>query len=251
VVALRRASRSETGPLWLLAALLIAAALGMSVYQVRTLPYANAVAIPVLGAWLAEIAARNGIVALRPLRPALPLLVPLLLAMPLVHLAVGWVGLKAAIFASGGRLAPIERPDAPKELVAKLTSDEKECIDPASAALFAQVPDGIVMAPVFYGPSALSISRHAVVAGPYHRAGPAILDTIHAMDRAPEKSLPIVRAHAVDYLAICTTSRESAITREEAPKGLLAHLLAGGSVPWLEPVPPGQPTKLKLWRVLR
>jgi len=107
-----------------------------------------------------------------------------------------------------------------------------------------------VLAPIFYGPGLLAISEHHVVAGPYHRSGTAILDTLNVLKSRPETARPILRAHGVDYVAICATSRESAIKAEEMRGGLLAHLIAGGAVPWLAPVPARSPTTLRLWRVL-
>ena len=63
------------------------------------------------------------------------------------------------------------------------------------------------------------------------------------MDGAPPEARAILAARGVDYVAICTTSREAAITTAKAPDGLLAHLLAGASSPWLEPVPAAEPTR--------
>jgi len=50
-----------------------------------------------------------------------------------------------------------------------LTEAQKNCFDPSSAALFAAVPKGLVLAPLFYGPTVLKLSQHSVVGGPYHR----------------------------------------------------------------------------------
>lgn len=251
LISLRRAwaGRAAGGFVWAWPAVLIAAALAMSFYQVRTLPYANAVAIPVLGAWMAELAQQYGVASLRPFRRVLPLVLAFLVAMPLVHLALGWAAKEALSFATAGRIAPIERPDTPKDAIAGLSDLERDCVDPSSVALFASVPAGLVLSPVFYGSSVLAISDHSVVAAPYHRAGDAIVDAIRATDLPPDRALAILRARNVDYLAICTTIRETALTAAEAPKGLLATLLAGSSVAGLEPVPASTDTRLRLWRV--
>jgi hypothetical protein len=236
--------------LWTLPALLLAVSLALSFYQVRTLPYANAVAIPMLGAWIARLAAVHRMTGRTAAWRARPVIAAVLISLPLVHLAVAWAGVRAVALASDGVIAPRERPEPPPELTKGLSVREKECLDASSAALFAQVPKGVVLAPVFYGPGLLAISEHAVVAGPYHRSGTAILDTLNALKSRPEAARPILRAHAVDYVAICATSREAAIKTQEMRGGLLAHLLAGGQVAWLEPVPARSPTALRLWRVL-
>ena len=71
------------------------------------------------------------------------------------------------------------------------------------------------------------------------------------MDGTPQRAHEIVGARRVDYVAICATSREAAVRQGEAPNGLLAQLLGGASVPWLEPISAVQPTALRLWRVVR
>jgi hypothetical protein len=245
-----RRNDSKTRPLWILPSVLIAAALLLSLYQVRTLPYANAVAIPVLAAWLVEIARSYGVTSLRPLRRALPVIAAFLIALPAVHLALGWAAVSGLTLASGGRIAPTERPNAPPELVANMSAAEAECLDEASAALLAQVPDGLVLSPVFYGSGVLNRSSHSVVAAPYHRGGDAIVASIRALDGSPEAARQIIKEHAVAYVAICAASQETALTRAEAPNGLLAQLMAGSTPQWLEQVHAPKPTALRLWRVI-
>ncbi len=108
-------------------------------------------------------------------------------------------------------------------LVKGLTTAEQNCFDPTSAALFAEVPRGLVLSPLFYGSTVLMISDHSVVAGPYHRNGQAILDAINAMQRPPDGAKAIIDARGVDYVAICSVSQESAIAAHKAPDGLLAR----------------------------
>jgi hypothetical protein len=228
---------------------MLATPLALGFYQVRAIPYANAIAIPVLAAWLASIAASRGIVSLFPPRRALPLIAAFLVAMPLTHLVAAWGAVELVSAATGGRIAPPEKIDAPDEVVAGLNGAEKDCLDDASRKLFASVPADLVLSPVFYGSSVLNISNHSVVAGPYHRIGVAILDSIHAMRGSADEALRIVDQRNVDYVAICSTSREAALTMNYAPDGLLAALLAGRTPAWLEPVAGDQNTKLRLWRV--
>jgi hypothetical protein len=233
---------------WATPLALLGIALALGFYQVRTLPYANVAAIAVLGAWLAELGARHGVTSLMS-KAALPLAAGFLVACPLVHLALGWAAVEALSLATGGRIAPPESPTPLQEANAELSNAEKECLDPASAALFRRVPEGQVLAPLFYGPAVLMLSPHSVVAGPYHRAGRAILDTIHATHRPPPEARKIIERRGVDYVAICSTSRESAIAAGKAPDGLLAALLSGAAPSWLTPVPPEHGTMLRLWRV--
>lgn len=251
VVACRLALRADAAArhLWMLCAAMIAAPLFLCFYQVRTIPYANAIAIPVLGAWLLLVAQRHGITSIRPLRRSLPLIAAFLLVVPLVHAALGWGAREALGLASGGRIVPLTRSGPPPEMIAGMTPAEIDCLDAPSAGLLAQVPAGLVMAPVFYGSTVLNLSGHSVVAAPYHRQGDAILAGFQTIRGTPDEARAILRSRGVDYLAICTTAREAAAAKNRRPDGLLAQLLAGESFAWLTPVIPERPTALRLWRV--
>jgi hypothetical protein len=155
----------------------------------------------------------------------------------------------ALSLASGGRLAPIARSDAPAAAVAGLTAGQKDCLDASSAALLRQAPTGLVVTPVFYGSTLLALSPHSAIAAPYHRIDEGVVPVIDALSGTPDSAAAIFRARGVDYVAICSTSQESALLVEEAPHGLLAQLLAGATFPWLEPIPASGPTMLRLWRV--
>jgi hypothetical protein len=248
VVALRHVRRNAW--LWGVPLALLLTALALSLYQVRTIPHANAIAIPILAAWIAGVAQRHGVTGLWPLRRAAPVIGAFALAFPLAHLAVGWAGVEALRLPSFGTIAPQVSVEVPVEAVRGLSAAERDCLDPASAALLRQVPRGLVLSPVFYGPSVLVISAHDVLAGPYHRSGDAILDTIHAMRLPAEAARHILERRGVDYVAICSTAKEPAVTVHKAPDGLVAALLNGETPGWLAPVLPESATKLRLWRVL-
>jgi hypothetical protein len=243
LVALAVALRHSRGfaALWTLPAATIAVALGASLFQVRSLPFADALAIPALAAWLAALAADRG---WRTLRVAAATLATL----PLTWLALGWLGAAAAGAFSAEPLKPL-RAGASDDAV--LTQPQRDCLDQSSAALLRKVPRGLVIAPVFYGPSVLVLSRHSVVAGPYHRAAAAVLDSFDAFALPPDRAGEILAARNVDYLAYCTTALETGHAIAEAPGGLLAGLVAGESIPWLQPVAPAEPTMLRLYRVVR
>lgn len=234
---------------WLLPTALIGLGVAMSFYQVRTLPLASAVSIAVLGAWIAEIAQQYGVVSWRPVRRLAPVIAALLVCMPLVHLAAGWGAVEALGAATGGRVAP--PAGATMDDKDGLTAVERDCLGAPSAALLAEVQPGLVLTPVFYGPALLSLSAHSVVAGPYHRAGAAIADTIAAVDGDPATAHAIIAARHVDYVAVCASSHEAAISEQEKPNGFVADLLQGRTPDWLAPVAAKEPTMLKLWRVLR
>jgi hypothetical protein len=225
-------------------------AVALSFYQVRTLPFASALAVPVAGVWLAEVHARTKTRAGR-MRRLILVAAVFLAVIPYFYLLAAWGGEKALAALSDGRIAPIVQPKPDPALVKGLTPAEQNCFDSGAASLFAEVPRGLVLSPLFYGSTVLMLSDHSVVAGPYHRNGVAILDTIDAMHRPPAEAKAIVEKRGVDYVVVCAVAQESAIAAHKAPGGLLAELQAGRTPDWLEPVPAKQATKLRLWRVVK
>jgi hypothetical protein len=246
-----RPSAGEKRKLWIVPTILLVMAAGLSFYQIRTLPFASAISIPILGAWLAEVRARGIARTTHRLKRALPVALAFLAAVQLTYLLVGIQGLALLKHLSNGRIAPRETAKPPDELVEGLTEAQKNCFDQTSADLFAAVPNGLVMAPLFYGPTVLKLSGHEVVGGPYHRNGRAILDTIHATHGEPAAAKAIIDERHVEYVAVCAVSLESAIAAHKAPDGLIADLISGKVPAWLQSVPAPEKTQLRLWRVVR
>jgi hypothetical protein len=251
VVAIAHLARTSTVKrgAWILPTVLCVMATALSFYQIRTLPFASAIVIPVLGTWIAEMRADALAKTTSPVRRAWPVALAFLLANPVTYILIGIPAVDAVASLSDGRMAPGIRPKPPEELVKGLSSAEQNCFDEASGRLFAEVPAGLVMAPLFYGPTVLMLSAHNVVGGPYHRNGQAILDTINATHQPPDEAKQIIDARGVDYVAACAASLESAIAVNRGPDGMIADVLAGRAPDWLVPVPAREPTALRLWRV--
>jgi hypothetical protein len=244
-------SEGERRSAWILPTLLIVFGTALCFYQIRTLPFTNAMAIPILGVWLAGLRKDAIARSASPLKRAWPVALGFLVAVPVTYLLVGMRALEAVEYVSDGKIAPKETAKAPEELVKGLSVAEQNCFDATSGKLLGEVPRGLVMAPLFYGPSVLMLSGHDVVAGPYHRNGQSILDNIHAMNGSFAEAKTIVDQRNVDYIAICALSREAAVAKKRAPEGFVAKVLAGRGPPWLQPVPAADKSALTLWRVVR
>ncbi|TDI57638.1 MAG: hypothetical protein E2O93_04305 [Alphaproteobacteria bacterium] len=247
-VAMRLRVRQPVGD-WVFVATLLLLALAISAIHMRATPFANALAIPVLAIWIAAMRVRtNGLAGLK---PALMLLATWLFATPLAYYGIASAG------AAFGRIVlptPVKTSaDAvgSDRVTGPLSDIQRECADSASAAALAALPTGRVLAPVFYGPNVLISSPHAVLAGPYHRAEQAILDTIRAFNGTQLMARAIVKRHAIDYIALCPTSDEVRLTAAEAPDGFLSRLLRGQQIRWLEPVTMPVATPLMIFRVRR
>lgn len=246
--------QDETGEAWLawlLPALLVAMASALSFYQIRTLPFATAMAVPALGVWVASVRARSLVFHVGAARRALPVALAVLACTPITYTLIGIPGFDALTYLSDGRIAAKERSKPPEDQIEGLTVSEKNCFDPSASALFAEVPRGLVLSPVFYGSSVLMLSGHDVVAGPYHRNGDAILDAVHATHWSTAEAKAIVDRRHVDYVAVCAVSAETWNAIGRAPEGFVADLVKGNVPAWLKPVPAAQDTKLRLWRVVR
>jgi hypothetical protein len=251
VVAIAHLARRNTPRRgsWILPSVLCVLATALSFYQIRTLPFASAIVIPILGTWVAEMRAEALAKTASPVMRAWPVALAFLLANPVTYILIGIPAVDAVATLSDGRFAPSIKPEPPEELVKGLSTAEQNCFDASSKRLFAEVPAGLVMAPLFYGPTVLMLSRHAVVGGPYHRNGRAILDTINATYEPQGEARKIIDARGVDYIAACAASLESAIAVKRGPNGLIADVLAGRTPDWLVPVHAPEATALRLWRV--
>jgi hypothetical protein len=122
------------------------------------------------------------------------------------------------------------------------SADVRTCFRIESYAALAQLPPGNVLTNVLdYAPHVLALTRHTVMAAPYHRLSREIADAYQAFASPPEQARRIlVRAH-VDYIATCG-SRGPVGLKEDALRGGLWDGLRSGSVPaWLKRVSePGQ-----------
>ena len=108
-----------------------------------------------------------------------------------------YLAVDALAYASDGRIKPYEGPKPPEELVKGLTEAEKNCFDPTSGALLSAVPRGLVLAPLFYGPTVLKLSPHDVVAGPYHRNIPGNLANLDILMGKPDESRRVISRYGV------------------------------------------------------
>ena len=113
----------------------------------------------------------------------------------------------------------------------------------------AALPPQTILTLVDLGPRLIAVTRHSVIAGPYHRAGSDILDVQQSF-RAPDSSVAreVMRRHGASLLLLCPGLSETTVYASENPKGFYMQLAAGHAPAWLAPMPlpPGSP--FRLWR---
>ena len=248
-IALHRAARSDPQMrlAWLLGAACVALAVSIGMVQVRAMVPANAMALPILAAWLSDVRGRLAGPAAGWL-PQLRLGGAWLAATPAGYLLFALPA--TALLDSVPGAAQLAAPEAGATGLGGFGAAERECWNGQSAAALAGVPPGLVLANVFHGPAILALSDHSVVSAPYHRAGAAILATIRAMDGAESDARLVARQRQVDYVVFCRSSQETLALRREVPGGFLDQLAEGRVPPWLRPVDGSGGTALRIFRVV-
>jgi hypothetical protein len=114
----------------------------------------------------------------------------------------------------------------------------------------AMVPRGYVLTFVDLSPRLITVTHHDAVAGPYHRNGQDIIDTMRAFRGTPEAALAMIRKRGINYVLICPGMSESTIYASRAKNGFYMQLVHGKVPPWLQPVPLPAKSPFRMWRVV-
>ena len=122
---------------------------------------------------------------------------------------------------------------------------QEDCASPSALGLLAAQPAGRVAAFVDQGPAVLAYTRHAAIAGPYHRNQQGILDTydIFAGTNAPS----ILQRRGIDYVMTCRAAPDWDFYRQRG--GMVAQFAAGQVPAWLTPL--GKSGDVELYRFNR
>jgi hypothetical protein len=197
---------------WLIVCGFAAVGLLTSLWQLRALSSASAVAM-FGGVWLVSrtihwAAARGGLAA--KFAP-----VPLTLA----FCSVFWTIL------------------TPADAQSDVAEGRKICRTPVAIGALRSLPPSVLMAPIDMGSDILAQTPHSVLAAPYHRNNHGNRALVDAMMADPVAAREIVEASGADYLVFCPAMPELEIYAAESPHGLAADLLAGSAPDWLAPAP--------------
>ncbi|WP_162527159.1 hypothetical protein [Sphingomonas solaris] len=182
--------------------------------------------------------------------------------------ALGWHG-RARLAASGSMIVRVfgsvvlflcVSAIAPRLLVATLAATppgrtdaaaeagDAACMAPRALAALDVLPAATMLATIDATPALLLHTHHRGLAGPYHRNGRAIADTMRAWGGTPAAARAIVRRHAIDFVIACGEPAEAQLYDRRAPDGFHARLMRGEVPGWLVRVRvPGTPWHV--WRV--
>jgi hypothetical protein len=124
---------------------------------------------------------------------------------------------------------------APSVVDAAPVAGRAQCRDPASVARLDDLPRATILAPIDLGADILALTRHSVLAAPYHRNNHGNGAMVRAMLAPPDAARAIVEASGARYVLYCPPMAELSIYAAASPDGLAAALLRGQPPSWLEP----------------
>ena len=125
-----------------------------------------------------------------------------------------------------------------------------DCAVQNAGPALATLPRGEFYAPLDIAPELLLASNHSVIATGHHR-GHQAMKVLIAAALAPEaEARATLSARGTAYVALCPGLGEARLYARIAPEGFVADLVRGEAPGWLEPVGLGQPSGLKVWRIV-
>ena len=126
-----------------------------------------------------------------------------------------------------------------------------ECGVPQAAPMLSALPRGEILAPMDIGPRLLLDTPHTVIASAHHRGQAGMRLAIGLFLGPPESAQAALAQRGTRYLALCPDSNEVARFRAAAPGGFAARLADGEAFAWLEPLPVAAGSNLRVWRIAR
>jgi hypothetical protein len=215
----------------LVLAVMLVAALLVSIWQVRGSRFSLPLACIPLAIWVAEL--RRRAVTVPGTASSLKMA-----GAWIVSFNVTWILVAVGIW---HLLAPAE---AKEELVAE------KCYKHTDYELLAAMPGAKVLVISNLGASVLSNTWHSVLAGPYHRNVAGNLTALNAFMGSPSQAAAIARENRIGMVAICPANNETKFLARRAPDGLLAGMVAGKIPGWLDIVPESNGKPLEIYRVV-
>lgn len=229
VIALLRARRKDRPAVHLLLAVLLAAVIALSVYQVRFYFFGAIFSIILLASWVGDIYERTK----EKSEQSVVYIFALAAAIPFVW---GFPGLM---------LTPIDDAEVESQVEAEACySDEVfDAIKTLPAGRFAITSNGT--APL------LQFTEHSALSGNYHRNTEGMVANIRIFTRPPQEAYGILKAHNIDYVYMCRTTAESFVLAEHNNAGLMAQLIGGNVPAYLKHIPPDfEGGSVRLFRVV-
>ncbi len=260
IVAVWRRRGTRAGAEWLPVTLFATLATGLMLWQIRTGPSAQMLAVPgaaYIARWGFTRLRESDSMLVRVVGPVAAFLVAsgLIATLAFGELPPRYTDLKVAnVWAiATGRQGLPQPPKAtpggkPKPDLTKLAN--RRCPTIPALAPIGRLPAATFFTFIDSGPRLITLTHHSAVGGPYHRNAQAILDIEHAFRGTPDQAHAIIDAHRAAYLLVCPHMSEATIYQAEAPAGFYAKLESGFTPTWLAAQPLPKDSPYQLWKVV-
>ncbi|MGP8232902.1 MAG: hypothetical protein ACLQL2_09590 [Methylovirgula sp.] len=113
----------------------------------------------------------------------------------------------------------------------------KGCLATSAFAPLAQLPPGLIAAPIDAGSHILALTPHSVLAAPYHRDNHGNLTVLDALLATPDRAHDILKNARVTYVVNCDGLGEFAALAAHRPKSFAAQIVTGTPPAWLALLP--------------
>lgn len=233
-VAAWRKAGAEDRARWAMLLALLVTAVTVTIFVERAGATANALAIPGVATLLLALLTR---------------------ARTIPHVLVRTCATAAALIAaSPGYLAvaalAVDRSSDPL-WQAKMESSEagETCALINDIRTVAELPPGLIFAPLDISPEIISTTHHRAIGAGYHRSPGPMTSVIGTFVGESQQARATILASGADYVAACPGLSETNLYQERFPNGFWARLERGERFDWLEPVAVSGPARA--WRVIR
>lgn len=133
----------------------------------------------------------------------------------------------------------------------KQKEDTEACFKVGNVAALNALPRGLIVTDIDLGPFIAVATDHSALAAPYHRIGPAILETQAILDATEADAKARLIKIGAKYVVACPAMAKSIMPGGNTPMSLTARLRRGDVPDFLEPMALSADTPLKAWRVRR
>jgi hypothetical protein len=205
-------------------------AIPLSVWQIKLIPYATFLPIPLIAVWLA--------------RPPLKSQTRKGHRRSTALIAVGTLLLIAV---ASYVLLTVSEPSI-NRVKAKI-APIKDCTATAAIAPLAKLPKGLAVADVNLGPYIVALTDLDVLSAPYHRMSKSILEADRILHAPPQEAEQRLKALGARYVITCKGMDSTTPASGGSADSLQEQLFADRPPAFLEPVPLDGQTQLKVWRL--
>jgi len=205
----------------------------LSCWQVKLLPYASCLAIPMIAVWLT--------------RPGQ--------SPQQAHEPTDWrmsAAVAAGVIAIVGLAAWLTFSGEPaKSRAAEAVRPTIDCSSNAAIAPLAQLAPGLAVSDVNLGPYLVAGTNLNALSAPYHRLGRQILGAHEIFGAPARKAQSLLRMVDARYIITCPGLDSTRPRDGRAPDSLLSLLQAGAPPEFLAPIVLDKPTPLRVWLIVQ